>query len=77
MLAILPYGKRFEVTARATQNIRDVILQDVKFANDVTVSVKTCTGGDEQRTPWNLTLRNFQTQPNAVVEDYAEEKCLA
>jgi hypothetical protein len=71
----VPVWKAIEVSGASIQNIGDVYMQDVKFANDVTVNVKRPPVVINNDT-LEFNTENFRTLPNAVVEDMLK-KCPA
>jgi hypothetical protein len=60
--------KKIIVSGTSTENIGDVFMQDVKFGNDVLVTVKRAPVVINNDT-LEFNTENFRTQPNAVVED--------
>ena len=64
----VPVWKTIEVSGASIQNIGDVYMQDIKFANDVTVNVKRPPVVINNDT-LEFNTENFRTPPNSVVED--------
>jgi len=64
----VPVWEAIEVTGASIQNIGDVYMQDIKFANDVTVNVKRPPVVINNDT-LEFNTENFRTPPNSVVED--------
>ncbi|MEO8711699.1 MAG: outer membrane beta-barrel protein [Parafilimonas sp.] len=60
--------KAITISGSSNQNIGDVLMQDVKFASEVTVTVKRAPVVMNNDT-LEFNAENFRTQPNAVVED--------
>jgi len=64
----IPVWKTIEVSGASVQNIGDVYMQDIKFANDVIVQVKRPPVVINNDT-LEFNTENFTTPPNSVVED--------